>query len=151
MTWELLDSLGFANETRPDGSMPTLPADVTELTDQTLMARFAALTEWTCYAAAQLAMAKGEQREGQAAVRAATALAMSKVTGERTVSGRKAAAAADPDVREAEDQLDRDTNLVEALEMVHENAKSRAQFMSRELSRRIAMRDTQNRNDKWGV
>lgn len=150
VTWDNLEKLGFEAEERPEGNMRFLPEDVTDLAERALMALFGSYTQWTCYAASELTVARFGLREAEYKVTYHTSMAQARCT-EKTVAAKKAVAACDPDVLAAEEIKNAQESLVEALEMVHENARLRTQFLSRELSRRIAQRDTDQRNAKWGV
>jgi hypothetical protein len=150
-TRQTLRDWGFAPEQRPPATVPEVPRDITELNDQQLMSLFSAYTAWTAYAAHRKAEAESALRDAQQQLRYVTAVASVKATGERTVAGRKAAAAADPEVRELEHEVAETTDTVEALAVVHENTRSKAQLVSRELSRRIAQENHENRAAKWGV
>jgi hypothetical protein len=151
LTWQTLTSAGFQPEPRPDsGQMPHLPDDITELTETRLMSLFVELTEWSCYAAAQLADAWTRERSMEQAVAAAQAAASVHARAERTVAAQKAVVAADPRVREEEDALTHAAAYRRALEAVAGNAERRTQLVSRELSRRIARTDRASRASRWG-
>ncbi|MFI9271837.1 hypothetical protein ACIGXM_14120 [Kitasatospora sp. NPDC052896] len=150
-TWKTLSGWGFEPEQRPKSGVPEIPEDITELTDQQLMALFSSYTAWTAYAAHRKATAESALRDAQQQLRYATAVASVRAVGERTVAGRKAAAQASPEVRELEAEVADTTDVVEALAVVHENTRAKAQLVSRELSRRIAQENHEQRTAKWGV
>jgi hypothetical protein len=151
LTWDTLRPLGFEPEERPDtGVMPRLPDDVTDLHDDDLMGLFTELTEWSCYAASQLADAWSRERSAEQDLAAAVAQAAVRARTERTVAAQKAVVAADPLVQDEEEALLKISALRRALEAVNANAERRAQLISRELSRRIARRDRDARQQRWG-
>jgi hypothetical protein len=151
MTWDSLTPLGFDPEERPDsGQIPNLPDDITALSETELMALFTELTEWTCYAAAQLADAWSRERSAEQDLSAAQAVASVRARTERTVAAQKALVAADPHVQDEEDALLTLSAYRRALEAVNANAERRTQLVSRELSRRIARSDRSARNSRWG-
>jgi hypothetical protein len=149
-TWETLEASGFDMEDRPAGNMHDLPDDVTGLSEKDLMGLFGTFTQWTCYAAHELTVARHSLREAAYQVTYRTAVAQARST-DKTVAAKKATAQIDPDVLDAQRTHDQEQGMVDALEMVHENARMRTQFLSRELSRRIASRDTDQRASKWGT
>lgn len=151
LTWQKLTGAGFHSEPRPSsGQMPHLPEDITELSENRLMSLFTELTEWSCYAASQLADAWTRERSAEQAVAVAQAAASVNARTERTVAAQKAVVAADPRVREEEEFLNLAAAYRRALEAVSGNAERRSQLVSRELSRRIARVDRASRASRWG-
>ncbi|MGW3860264.1 hypothetical protein ACWEDZ_02100 [Streptomyces sp. NPDC005047] len=149
--WDRLEKQGFDKEERPDGYMPPLPADITSLDDSSLMRLYGEYVAWTSYAAQRLVDARTNERSLKQNLNLSSARAALAASTEKTVAGRKAAAAADDQVQEDEKLHLDAVALVEALEMVHKNAEARASFCSRDLSRRQSSRDTDTRYQKWGV
>lgn len=149
--WKGLEPLGFTAEKIPyGGSMPETPSDVTSEDDTTLMSLFRELTEWSCYAAAQLADAWNRERAAEQLVAGAVARAAVLAKMERTVAAQKAVAAADPAVREAESELLHASAYRRVLDAVASNCERRTQLVSRELSRRIASTPHTLRSARWG-
>ncbi|MEW1922300.1 hypothetical protein [Streptomyces sp. NPDC088360] len=149
--WDELEAMGFEKEERPDGYLPALPYDITVLTDQELMVLYGQFVSWTAYGAMRLVEARANEKAAKQNLNHSTATASLNASMEKTVAGRKAAAAADTQVQQDEKAHLDALSLVEALEMVHKNAESRAQFCSRDLSRRQNSRDTESRAHRWGV
>ncbi|MEU1552110.1 hypothetical protein ABZ517_05235 [Streptomyces scabiei] len=148
--WEQLEKLGFEREEKPDGLMPQLPADITGLDDRQLMTLYGEYVSWTAYAAMRLVEARANARVLKQNLDYSTAKAALAASAERTVAGRKAAAASDARVRQDEKAYTDAAALADGLEMVHKNAEARAGFCSRDLSRRQnSTADT--RYGKWGV
>lgn len=149
--WSGLEPRGFTAEKIPyGGSMPDIPADITSEDDPALMGLFRELTEWSCYAASQLADAWNRERAAEQDVTVASARAAVLAKMEKTVAAQKAVAAADPHVRRAEGALLMTSAYRRALEAVTSNCERRAQLVSRELSRRIAGTDRAARSTRWG-
>lgn len=148
--WEKLENLGFEKEEKPDGYMPALPGDITGLDDRQLMSRYGEYVSWTAYAAMRLVEARVNARDAKQSLDYSTARAALAASTEKTVAGRKAAAAADAQVQEDEKRHLDALALAEGLEMVHRNAEARAQFCSRDLSRRQSSQ-ADSRYNKWGV
>ncbi|MEV6310024.1 hypothetical protein AB0M10_15665 [Streptomyces sp. NPDC051840] len=149
--WDQLEGYGFEREERPDGSLPTLPHDITALTDQQLMVLYGQFVSWTAYAAMRLVDARAVEKAAKQNLNHSMARASLGASTEKTVAGRKAAAAADSQVQADEDRHTAALSLCEALDMVHANSESRAQFCSRDLTRRQNSRDTESRAHRWGV
>ncbi|MFI7083845.1 hypothetical protein ACIBUR_09590 [Streptomyces anulatus] len=148
--WDHLDSIGFDKEEKPDGFLPQLPADITGLDDRQLMALYGEYVSWTAYAAMRLVEARANVRAAKQCLDVSSARAALAASTEKTVAGRKAAAAADHQVQEDEMRYLTAQSLAEALDMVHKNSEARAQFCSRDLSRRQNS-PADNRYSKWGV
>ena len=148
--WDRLENLGFGREEKPDGFMPQLPADITSLDDRQLMSRYGEYVSWTAYAAGRLVEARANVRAAKQNLDVSSARAALAASTEKTVAGRKAAAAADAQVQEDEKRFLDAQALAEGLEMVHRNAEARAQFCSRDLSRRQNS-TADSRYSKWGV
>lgn len=148
--WDRLETFGFEREEKPEGFMPRLPADITSLDDRQLMALYGEYVSWTAYAAMRLVEARANVRAAKQNLDYSTARAALAASTEKTVAGRKAAAAADAQVQEDEKRHLDALALAEGLEMVHTNASARAQFCSRDLSRRQNS-GADSRYQKWGV
>ncbi|NIY68020.1 hypothetical protein [Streptomyces malaysiensis] len=149
--WDQLEPLGFEKEERPDGYLPSLPRDITSLTDQQLMVLYSQYVSWTAYAAMRLAEARANEKATKQNLNHSMATASLNAAMEKTVAGRKAAAAADTQVQKDERAHIDAQSLTEALEMVHKNAEARANFCSRDLSRRQGSRDITTRENRWGI
>lgn len=149
--WDELEGMGFEKEERPDGYLPGLPRDITELGDQALMVLYGQFVSWTAYAAMRLVEARANEKAARQNLNHSVATASLNASMEKTVAGRKAAAAADGQVQADEEKHVAALSLCEALEMVHKNAEARASFCSRDLSRRQNSRDTESRAHRWGV
>lgn len=148
--WEKLETFGFEKEEKPDGFMPKLPPDITGLDDRQLMSLYGEYVSWTAYAAMRLVEARTNVRAAKQSLDYSTARAALAASTEKTVSGRKAAAAADEQVQLDERRHLDAVALAEGLEMVHRNAEARASFCSRDLSRRQNS-GADSRYSKWGV
>lgn len=148
--WEKLENFGFEREEKPDGFMPQLPVDITSLDDRQLMTLYGEYVSWTSYAAMRLVEARVNVRAAKQNLDLSTARAALAASTEKTVSGRKAAAAADDQVQADEKRYLDAQALAEGLEMVHRNADARAGFCSRDLTRRQNS-TADSRYQKWGV
>ncbi|WP_369042198.1 hypothetical protein [Streptomyces sp. Midd1] len=148
--WARLESFGFEREEKPAGFMPALPGDITSLDDRQLMTLYGEYVSWTAYAAMRLVEARTNARAAKQSLDYSSARAALAASTERTVAGRKAAAAADDQVQKDEKRHVDAVALADGLEMVHRNAEARAQFCSRDLSRRQNS-PADNRYSKWGT
>ncbi|WP_405667889.1 hypothetical protein [Streptomyces sp. NBC_00055] len=149
--WDELEGMGFEKEERPDGYLPALPHDITALTDQELMVLYGQFVSWVAYAAMRLVDARAVEKAAKQNLSHSIATASLNASMEKTVAGRKAAAAADSQVQADEEKHVAALSLCEALDMVHSNAEARASFCSRDLTRRQNSRDTETRANRWGV
>lgn len=147
--WDKLETLGFDKEERPEGFLPAIPHDITVLTDPQLMVLYGAFVSWSAYASMRVVGARANASQHKQDLALSTARASLQATMEKTVAGRKAAAATDVDVRYDEDIYLRAQALAEALEAVHKNSLDRAQFCSRELTRRGSSARVEERAGKW--
>lgn len=148
--WDKLEDMGFAKEEKPDGFLPQPPPDITLLDDRQLMTLYGTFVSWTAYAAMRLVEARANVRAAKQNWDYSAARASLAASTERTVAGRKAAAAADEQVQEDERRHRDAVALAEGLEMVHKNAEARSQFCSRDLSRRQNS-GADTRYSKWGL
>lgn len=131
---ELKEVTGITLPGKPNGTIPLLPEDITDLCDEDLMVIFTDFTAWADYAAAQSAVSAVEEREHQRLLDLKRAKDISKGTS-KSVSEAKAQAEL-----EAEDQT-ADYVVKYAyrriLGSVVENMERDAALVSRELSRRL--------------
>ncbi|MFE9834070.1 hypothetical protein ACFYP4_02805 [Streptomyces sp. NPDC005551] len=108
-------------------------------------------TNWAAYAGGQLARAAVKEKRAEAALNMAQARAAVAARAEKSVSAQKAAAAADPDVQHATEALTEAYAMRKALEAVHDGLEAKSRVVSRDLTRRTAMRDMENRSGKWSA
>lgn len=147
-----LVDLGLELPMRPrDLGAPQLPDDLTELTVDSLMGLMVALTNWTAYAGGQLAIAAVQEKEAEARLAMAQARASVSARGEKSVAAQKAMAADDPEVRQATAALTEAYATRKLLEAVHSGLEAKARVVSRDLTRRTGMRDTETRAGKWAA
>lgn len=151
-----LAQLGMELPGSPRGDVPTLPDDLTELTDATLMEVFGEFTEWANYANGRRSALEIDEADAQAALDIATARA--------TVAGwdDNGDTKSDKRVTIAKARRDTDTEVQKAAEeyrKVHAKRKMvtamcdiferNAALISRELSRRIGSGDVERRSARW--
>jgi hypothetical protein len=152
-TLDTLDYEGFGDGLdKPPGLAPSLPLNITELTDARLMDAYREFLEWGAYAGARLASIGADILVAEERLRLATATAafLAKDT-VKTVTAAKQQATADPDVQAANAAL---INLqAHKIHMTqrYDFFEKSALYCSRELSRRLARRDRENRDAKWGI
>lgn len=109
------------------------------------------LTAWAAYAGGELARAHIHEREAEQELSLAQAKAAVAARAEKSVAAQKARAADDDDVRAATRTVTAAYARRKYLESVHAAFESKARLVSRELTRRTAMRDTEHRTEKWGT
>lgn len=107
------------------------------------------LTNWAAYARGQLALASIEEQDAEGTLALAQARAAARARGERTVAAQKAVAADDPAVHAAMAVVAQAYGDRKGLEAVVDALEAKARVVSRDLTRRTGMRDTENRAAKW--
>ncbi|MEU4534316.1 hypothetical protein AB0G15_05535 [Streptosporangium sp. NPDC023825] len=147
---EHLAAKGFRLPDRPAGERPTLPADVTELSDEELMSLYAQTVAWTQYAAGQCAIAEVAERTAEDRLEEAKAAAI--VTGSgKTATALKASAADNPAVIAARQKHAETYALRKLMAVVASAAENDTKFLSRDLTRRTGISDQTRRNNKWNT
>jgi hypothetical protein len=132
----------------PEENCPGLPADLTALSDQNLMALLVELSSWADYASAVHATASIEEQRCELDVERERAAASLRDSG-RTVSARKAAAATASRVQDAEDVLLKIAAQRKLSGVVLQSAERKASVVSRELTRRIGRAERDGRVNRW--
>lgn len=132
---------GFVLAKKPKVEIPSLPTDITDLSDDSLMELFVLFTSWTDHLASQLAIANIDEREAERTVSAAEAQAMLNNwkggTGER-VAIAKASIAVDPTVQGLVQVLDEKYAYRKLVETLYQSVERDSALVSRELTRRTA-------------
>lgn len=144
-----LDQLGLAMPDQPEGTLPDLPGDLTALSDRSLMALLAELSAWTDYAAGIVAEHQIDEERATADLERERAEASLRHGGQKSVTAQKAAAIADPQVRELDDAYQSVRARRRLVEVVRDSAERRAAVVSRELTRRVGRHDREARNSRW--
>jgi len=146
---------GLSLPLRPEFEIPSLPRDITELSDEQLMDAFVELTSWNDYISTQVAAAQVDERAAQRLLDVTEANATaSNWSGGRDdrVAITKAKVATDPSVaaaREAFAERHAYRKLVEALGF---NVERDAALFSRELTRRTSgATPTARRSSRWAT
>lgn len=140
---------------RPTFEVPTVPLRVAELSDVDLMKLFVALTRWTDYFATLLAQAEVEERSANYILDKAKALglmkAMSSGGRDERVTVAKAEVASDPEIVQYETVAE-NAYAKRKFTLVHFEAAERdAALVSRELTRRVGKKESNERRaDRWG-
>lgn len=115
------------------------------------MGLMVALTNWAAYAGGALSQAAVTEKEAEAQLAMAQARAAVAAKAEKSVAAQKAAAADDPYVREATAALTEAYAMRKTLEAVHAGLEAKARVVSRDLTRRTGMRDTEQRVSRWST
>lgn len=136
---------------QPRVAAPKLSDDLTEWTSEGISGLLVDFTNWSSYASGQLALAAIDEKEAEANLAMAQARAAVAAKGEKSVAAQKAAAADDPDVREATACVLDTYALRKVLEAKYSELDSKAKVTSREITRRTGTRDIENRSGKWGT
>lgn len=131
---DLASRSGIHLPAKPLGSIPALPEDVTELSDEDLMILYSDFVAWADYASAQLAVSSIEEREAERVRDLSRAKSLSRA-GSASVTEAKAKAEEDS---EGEGMAQtRRYAYRKVLHAVEGNLERDAALLSRELSRRL--------------
>ena len=154
MTSEALATIrkttGISLPEKPYGEMPTLPTDITIMSDEDLMVLFTDFTAWSDYAVSQLAIAAAEEREASRLHDLKKAREIAAGGGKGTsVTASRAAAEADAagDGYRASERY----SFRKILEAIAGNLERDAALLSRELSRRLGDKSPIRNRRVWGA
>lgn len=151
-TDSLLAQKGLRTPDRPDESdVPELPANLSEVSDTVLMSLYNRLVNWAGFAGGELARATIDEKKAERALSRVETLYTVQYKSEKTVAATKARVALEPDYQEAEDKVDSCFAYRKMVESIYQDCERKAAAASRELSRRLARRDTENRNGKMNT
>lgn len=104
------------------------------------------LVNWTGYAGGEVALAVVEEKKAERALKRVEDLYTIQYKSEKTVAATKARVAVEPEFQEAEDRVDACYVYRKLVESIYGDCERKAAAASRELSRRLARRDIENRN-----
>lgn len=135
-------------EPRPEGDLPILPEDVTILSDQDLMSKFREQIEWINYLTFILVEAESDEADAEAELKLLEAHHM---LGADKLWSARAARDSDPDYVQAKDTYRAARARRKALEMTAQARERSANFLSRELSRRVGREPMNRRDNKWNT
>lgn len=127
---------------------------MSELSDDELMRLFVALTRWTDFYAGQLAMAEVEMTYSDQVLEQVKATVLlrkwASATKDDRVTIAKAEVLTDPDVDECQGVYDTAYARKKMLAVYFENAERDAAVVSRELTRRVGRKESNERRaDRW--
>lgn len=146
---------GLSLPDMPQKEVPSLPRDITSLSDEDLMELFVALTAWNDYASVQVVFAQVDERDCQRVLDLAEARAVAaNWTGGRDdrVAIAKAKIATDDQVVKAREQLDYRHAYRKLVEVIASNVERDAALVSRELTRRTAgATSVVRRSSRWST
>lgn len=138
---------------KPRYELPKLPLSLAEITDDELMKLFVALTRWTDYLAGALAEAEVDERSVESVLQRAEATVLLRSwTGDKDdrITISKAQRDLDPDVVEWRQKLDVAHAVKKLTAVLFTSAERDAAVASRELTRRVGRRDSNERRaDRW--
>lgn len=145
---KLREKTGLYLPDKPLGEIPTLPTDITLLSDEDLMILFTDFTAWADYASSQLSVAAAEEKEfiRLHELRKARQVAES---GKGSVTAARAAAEAEAatDGFKASERY----SYRKIIESISTNLERDAALVSRELSRRLGDKAPTRTRRMWGT
>jgi hypothetical protein len=131
---------------RPEGQMPRVPDDITEMRDRELVVLMTQVTRWAEHLAVQLAMAEVDERWADSAREKERALAsLGRV---KDVTERKAKAYESEAFLAADDTYHEAMAYRKLVSVLYENADRWSALLSRELTRRVNMEPRTRRADR---
>lgn len=136
---------GLPIPTRPNGEMPDLPPDLTELGDSGLMVLFRQVVGWQKYLATQLALAETDEKS------ATRKLHQMEMRYDFRRSGAKAKAAGDPAYEQATEDVQRAFAYRRLVDALHAGIEQDGFLVSRELSRRLGNNHLDRRDSRWNA
>lgn len=134
-----------------DLEAPDLPANLAEVSDIVLMNFYNRFISWAGYAGGELATAIIDERKAERQLSRTETFFSVQYKTEKTVAATKARVQQEPEYQEAEDAVDYAFARKKVLETLYNHYEKCAAACSRELSRRLARRDVENRNDKYNT
>lgn len=154
--WEALDTArrrvehaGLAIAPRPDGDVPALPDDLTEVDEKSLIVLMRQYTAWYDYAASLLSVAEVEEAEAKADLGRIEMVALLRGE-EKTVTKAKARRAGDPEVVSASLEARKAYAYRKLVGGIADGIERKIALVSRELTRRTSMEPTRRREQRWG-
>lgn len=143
-----LSTQGLNLPTSPQGSIPSLPNDITSLGDEDLMDLFVLFTSWSDFVGVQVACAQVDEKASQRALDLAEVSSYTRTAGGGgRVTDNKAKAASDPLVIEANKEFEEKYAYRKLIEALQASVERDAALISREITRRTS--STSNRRDRW--
>jgi hypothetical protein len=139
-----LTSQGIFLPIKPDYMPPSVPRDVTDLDDNSLMGLWTEFTAWTDYCAVQVAIAYSEEKTLVKKIERLEQKAL--LSNEKVTVARAQIKSSDEMEILVKEWLEAETYR-KLLEALFNNYDRDAQLLSRELTRRTS--DVKGRKDRW--
>jgi len=115
------------------------------------MSLYNQFVNWTGYAGYQVAEAEIEERQAERKLKRVEDTYTVQYKSEKTVAATKARVALEPEFQAAEDVVDVAFARKKLLGSLYTDLERKAQAVSRELTRRLARKDTEHRNEKYNA
>lgn len=140
-TLSILLEQGLPVPRKPIEEIPTLPSDLTVLSDEDLMILYTHLTAWSDYVSTQVSIAQIDEREISNELDRAEnrMMILSSANGDRVTYAR-AQVAADPTIVGIKKRVDEAYAYRKLVESLAANVERDAALVSRELTRRTSSR-----------
>jgi hypothetical protein len=133
---------------RPEGPIPEVPDDITELDARDLIGLMTELTRWAEHLGVQLAMAEVDERWAEAAMEKERALALLGGTA-KDVTRTKAKAYESEDYLKAEEKYQQCMAYRKLVGVLFANADRWSALLSRELTRRVNIEPRTRRGNRY--
>jgi hypothetical protein len=144
-----LDEQGIGIPDKPASTLPDLPEDITVMGDAELMTLYSEMVMWVNYIGTQLAAATVDEEAAKSHLEKLRAIGAVKNKTEKTVTAAKARVYEDDEFNAASTAHLTAYAYRKLLESRHNAADRNSQVLSRELTRRTARSDRENRNSRW--
>lgn len=133
----------------PEGEVPELPADITQIPDEELMRLLVVFNGWADYAAGVVAGFDSDEEDLERELNREKSAASLRNSALRTVTAQKAAALSDPAVEKLGDEYQLVRGSRKFAAVVRDSAEHKGAIVSRELTRRVGRHDREARGNRW--
>lgn len=143
-----VESQQYVLPARPEGAIPEIPDDITELDDRHLIGLMTQLTRWAEHLGVQLALAEVDERWAEVAMDKSRALALLGGTA-KDVTRSKAAAYQSEDFLKDEEKYQECMAYRKLVGVLFANTDKWSALLSRELTRRVNMEPRTRRGNRY--
>lgn len=140
---------GLKTAEKPSTEIPHLPDDVTEVDDSTLMSMLRDVTQWLNYLEVRLGVTSTEAETAEKHYRRVEAVYVTR-SNESQVTKAKMEASLESEVLDAQDDYDVKNATRRMVRVIYDNLARDANYLSREITRRVGREPLDRRTHKYG-
>lgn len=129
-------NLGFKLQGEPENAIPSLPADITAVSDRDLMSLLTEIVSWLEYTEVYLVAAQIDERQEQQNLDHMEAISQIRHRAEKTVTAAKAAIHENADYLKQKNEVFSVYSKRKMLEVVYNSLERKRFLVSREITRR---------------